>query len=446
MTPAGPIGRSDRIRSMDALRGLALLGILPANVLIFAMYFAAANDLTVAGGASGLNLAAWAFLRIFVDGKMRCLFSMVFGASAILLTSRAEQRDCLGSATGPTAADIYYRRNIWLLLFGIAHGFLLFWGDILYSYALCALILFPFRALPAKKLLLVGTLFIAANACWSARDALHQSGQRTLAAQADAAAKERRTPSNEQAEAQKALAAQRKIRKPSAQDLEDDARKWRGSPLGVIGERARQLAAWHELRYYDPANFDTWSMMFIGMGLFGLGIFSAERPYRDYIRIVILGYGVGIPMNAFAAWFERANNFDRLVHAWLHVAYDIERLSVALGHMAVLMILCKAGKLRPLTDRLAAIGQTALTNYILHSVICTFVFTGFGLGLYDRLERYQIYYVVLACWMISVLASPMWLRHYRYGPLEWCWRSLTYWKRLPMRVKSVPEAVGTAVA
>ena len=183
--------------------------------------------------------------------------------------------------------------------------------------------------------------------------------------------------------------------------------------------------------------------MFIGMGLFGLGLFSAERPYRDYIRIAIIGYAVGIPMNAFAAWFERANNFDRLVHAWLHIAYDIERLSVALGHMAVLMILWKAGKFRPLTDRLAAIGQTALSNYILHSVICTFLFTGFGLGLYGRLERYEIYYVVLACWMISVLASPIWLRHYRYGPLEWCWRSLTCYERLPMRVRrpSAAEAV-----
>src|SRR5271170_5734245 len=99
MTPIGPITPEKRINSLDALRGLALLGILPANVLIFGMYFAAANDLTVAGGASGLNLALWWFLRVFVDGKMRCLFSMVFGASAILLTSRAGQRERQQSGT-----------------------------------------------------------------------------------------------------------------------------------------------------------------------------------------------------------------------------------------------------------------------------------------------------------------------------------------------------------
>src|ERR1022692_1429828 len=142
MTPIGPITPEERINSLDTLRGFALLGILPANVLVFGMYFAAGNDPTVAGGATGLNLASWALFRILIEGKMRCLFSMVFGASMILLTSRVEAR------SGATAADIYYRRNLWLLLFGLAHAFLLFWGDILYPYALCALILFPFRKLP----------------------------------------------------------------------------------------------------------------------------------------------------------------------------------------------------------------------------------------------------------------------------------------------------------
>lgn len=106
MTPLGPNTQEERISSLDALRGFALLGILPANVLIFGMYFAAANDPTVAGGATGLNLASWALFRILVEGKMRALFSMVFGASVILLTSRTEER------SGDTAADIYYRRNL----------------------------------------------------------------------------------------------------------------------------------------------------------------------------------------------------------------------------------------------------------------------------------------------------------------------------------------------
>ena len=281
MTPIGPITQEERINSLDTLRGFALLGILPANVLVFGMYLAAGNDPTVAGGATGLNLASWALFRILIEGKMRCLFSMVFGASVILLTSRAEER------SGATAADIYYRRNLWLLLFGLAHAFLLFWGDILYPYALCALILFPFRKLPAKKLLMIGCLFIAFKAGWSAVDAFRQLARRNLAAAAVAAEKVGQKPAEVQAEARKEQEAQRKQRKPSSEELEKDAKKWRGNPLEVIGARAKALAVWHGLPYYDPVNCDVWSMMFIGMGLFKLGVFSAARSYRLYAWIAV---------------------------------------------------------------------------------------------------------------------------------------------------------------
>ena len=441
MTALGPTAPDERINSLDALRGLALLGILPANVLVFGLHLAAGSDPTVAGGATGLNLASWAIFQILIVGKMRCLFSMAFGASMILLTSRAEQRS---GAT--SAADIYYRRNLWLLLIGLAHAFLLFWGDILYPYALCALILFPFRNLPAKKLVIIGCLFIAFKAGWSAVDAFRQLARRDLAAAADAAEKAGRKPSEEQSQAKREMEAQRKQRKPSPEELEKDAKAWRGNPLEVIGARAKALAIWHSLPSYDPMYCDIWSMMFIGMGLFKLGMFSAARSYRFYAWIAAIGCLIGIPLNSYLTWLVWTNHFDRVIFLFTHVAYDIERLPVALASMALLMILCKAGALPWLTSRLAAIGQMALSNYILQSVVCTLVFTGYGFGLYGRLERYQLYYVVTGCWAISLAASPIWLRHYRFGPLEWCWRSLTYWKRQPMRIGRPSAASKTAQA
>lgn len=168
---------------------------------------------------------------------MRCLFSIVFGASAVLPTSRAEER--FGNA-----ADIYYRRNLWLLLFGLAHAFLLFGGDILYPYALCALILFPFRKLSAKKLIVIGCLFIAFKAGWSAVDAFHQLARRNAALLAAAAEKAGKQPTEAQMETRKGLEAQRKQRRPSPEELEEDANKWRGNPWEVIGARAKNLAAW----------------------------------------------------------------------------------------------------------------------------------------------------------------------------------------------------------
>ena len=440
MTSVGPITRAERINSLDVLRGFALLGILPANVLVFGMHLAAGYDPTVAGGATGLNLVSWALLLVLVDGKMRALFSMVFGASMILLTSRAEERS--GAAA---AADIYYRRTLWLLLIGVAHAFLLFWGDILYPYALCGLILFPFRKLPAKKLLVIGALIIAFKAGWYTVDAFRKVEQRNLAAAADAAEKAGKQPTEEQAGAKKELEARRKLRKPSREELDKDAKKWRGNPLEVIGARAKVVEFWHALPLYDPQNFDILSMMFIGMGLFKLGVFSAARSYRFYGWMAVFGYLTGIPANSYTAWLALKSNFDRVTFAVTYVGYDIERLLVALAHMAVLMMVCKAGALRWLTSRLAAIGQTALSNYVLQSVVCTFVFTGYGFGLYGRLERYQLYYVVAGSWVLSLVASPIWLRYYWFGPLEWCWRSLTYWKKQPMRIPRPSVTVAEVV-
>ena len=434
MAPVGPVTQAERINSLDTLRGFALLGILPANILVFGLHIAASSDPTVAGGATGLNLASWALFHILVEGKLRCLFSMVFGAGVILLTARAEARN------SASAADIYYRRNLWLLAFGLAHGFLLFWGDILFSYALCALVLFPFRKLSARKLLLIGMLFIVFKAGWMTVEAFRQVQRRDLAATALAAEKRGTKPTEEQAEAKREIEAHLKRRKPSAEDLDKDARNWRGNPWQVLSTRAKAVVVWQSLPYYHPAMCDILSMMFIGMALFKLGVFGATRSYRFYAWTAGAGCLTGIPLNLYIAWLAVKTHFDPVNSAFTSIAYDLARLPLALTYTALLMIICKAGVLRWMTRRLAAIGQTALSNYILHSVICTIVFTGPGFGLYGRLERYQLYYVVAGCWALSLAASPLWLRHFQFGPLEWVWRSVTYAKKQPMRYHAVPRA------
>src|SRR5436190_21128414 len=138
MSTPGPVRAEERISSLDIVRGFALLGILLMNIVGFGLA-SAYDDPTNSGGSTGANLWVWIVLHIFAEGKMRCLFSMIFGAGIILLTSRAEQR-----TEGASVADIYYRRNLWLIAFGIPHAFLLWQGEILYPYGLCALALYPF--------------------------------------------------------------------------------------------------------------------------------------------------------------------------------------------------------------------------------------------------------------------------------------------------------------
>jgi uncharacterized protein len=150
--------------------------------------------------------------------------------------------------------------------------------------------------------------------------------------------------------------------------------------------------------------------------------------------MAVAGYAVGLPLSIWFVWRNAATNFDPVAMGFTNILYEPARIPVCIAHVAVMMMVIKAGLLRALTDRLAAVGQMAFSNYILQSLICSTVFYGYGVGLFGTLQRYQVYYVVLACWVIHLTWSPWWLRHYRFGPLEWCWRSLTYWQRQPMRI------------
>jgi uncharacterized protein len=431
VSASAPVDQAERITSLDTLRGFALLGILLMNIVAMSMNAAAYDDPTVTGGSTGANLWVWTAMHVLAEGKMRCLFSMVFGASVILLTSRLER-------SGASAADVYYRRTFWLMLFGVVHAYFLWMGDILYPYALCALPLFLFRNMAAKKLLLIGAIFALLDSGLYIGGGFHF---RDLIAKGQAAiAVEQRGQklTEEQQSDKRSYEQWRKFNRPTAEELNKDAEEWRGSPLKVIAARAKLVAPGHNTAYYSPLSgaWDIWSMMFIGMGLFKLGVFSAERSTRFYVAMLLIGYGIGLPLNSVSAWINIKNNFDPAIHFFAQSSYDVGRLSVALGHLGALMLLCKFGAMKWLTSSLGAIGQMAFSNYITQSIITAFIFTGYGFALYGKLQRYQIYYVVAAIWAFQMIASPIWLRHFRFGPLEWGWRSLTYWKRQPMRLDS----------
>jgi uncharacterized protein len=169
--------------------------------------------------------------------------------------------------------------------------------------------------------------------------------------------------------------------------------------------------------------------MLIGMALYKLGVLQAERPLGYYVRMAAIGYAVGAVVNGLSTYLIVTSNFDLVATAFANTPHQIGRVAMALGHVAVLIIVVKQGWLRWLTRRLALAGRMALTNYIATSMICSVIFYSPGLALIGQLERYQLYYVVAGVWAGILLWSPWWLARYQFGPLEWVWRSLTYWKR-----------------
>ena len=156
-----------------------------------------------------------------------------------------------------------------------------------------------------------------------------------------------------------------------------------------------------------------------------------------------IGYAVGLSVNYRELKLILDSNFSFTGFSYAHVTYHLGRVFTAMGHVGLIMIFCKLPVLRWLKVSLAAVGKMALSNYLVDSIICMFIFKGFGFGLFGKLERYELYYVVLGIWSFQLIISPIWLSYFRFGPAEWLWRSLTYLKIQPMRksklVVEVPE-------
>jgi uncharacterized protein len=430
---AAPISSAERIVALDVVRGAAVLGILLMNIVGFGLHAAAYGDPTVAGGATGINFWIYAVNSVLVDGKMRGIFSLVFGAGVIVLTSRLA-----GRSSGPDAADIHYRRMYWLMLGGVLHAYFLWWGEILYPYALLGLFLYPMRRLSPRGLLITATVFAVLLTLAVTGYGFKVVSMRDEGLKAEAAAAAGQTLTEEQEDARRGWRQQMKRVKPDAAELKRVNDAFGGSFVSALSERAKLVAQMHFTAYYFPGLWDMLCMMLFGMAFVKTGVLSAERSYSFYVKMAVIGYAAGLPLHIWMVWRQVQVGFDPVQGGFIGIGYEPARIAVCFAHIAVVMMIVKAGALRWITAPLAAVGQMALTNYLLQSIICSTVFYGYGFGLFGVLERYQLYYVVLGCWMVNLGLSVWWLRRFRFGPAEWCWRSLTYWQRQPMRLATAP--------
>jgi len=226
---------------------------------------------------------------------------------------------------------------------------------------------------------------------------------------------------------------------PPAEKIQEDIDGMQGNYFEIIASHAGFIIWMQSTGFYLYFFWDTVGMMLIGMGLLKLGVFTGERSDRFYLTMMVVGYAIGISVNVYETRLLIDSNFDVMAFAKVNLTYDLGRLPMTFGHIGLLMLVCRMRWLNWLTSRFAAVGRMALTNYIAHSVVCAFVFTGIGFSMYGELERYQLYFVVGAIWLAQLIISPIWLKHFRFGPLEWLWRSLTYKQRQPMRREMVTD-------
>ena len=412
----------DRINSLDVIRGIALLGILLMNINGMGLPMAY-EDPSVSGGSEGLNLDVWIMNNMLFEGTMRGLFTLLFGSSVILLTSRLEKR-----GAGITAADIYYRRTLWLLLFGIINVYVFLWdGDILYPYALLGLTLFPFRNASVKTLLSCAGVLLICGALWYISD-YHNARDIQEQGIAMQSLKDSGETLTDKQEGQLKAWTKQKTKYTAEELNENVAGRLQTNYFDVMLAKVEDnqfMQTWFMYRMWP---WDILSFMLIGMAFFKLRIFHAEKSNKFYLIMMLIGYAVGLTVNYFETQMVVDSNFDTVTMAKANQTYDLGRLFTTLGHVGLAMLFIKSGILGFLQKALAAVGKTTLSNYLLTAIGTSIIFYGFGFGLYGKLERFELYYVVAGFWLFQLIASPIWLKYFKYGPFEWLWRSLTYQK------------------
>lgn len=430
---AAPISQQERISIIDSLRGIAILGILLMNIPGFGLAPAAIGDFSLQPQGQ-LNYFFWyVFGPGVFEGSMRGLFSMLFGAGMFIFVTRLEKK-----TTGLMPAEFFLRRQLWLLLFGIFHAYVLLWyWDILYHYAICGIILFAFRRLSPKYLLIGAAVCLVLMTARENRDLYKK---KDVITKGEIVAKIDTTKiklTDIQKEQLGAFTEFKDKSKPEAKKkkMEKQEREIRGSYAELYEARSKQAEEGETFGMYYWAIFDVTLFMFIGLAFFKLGILQGEAKTKVYAWMTVIGLGVGLPLSYLFVIYDVNYNFN-----WFEIVknksfdfYELQRFIHSIGIFGLIMLMYKSGWFKWMFALLRPVGQMAFTNYLMQSVICGIIFMGIGFGLFGRLEYHQLFYVVAAVWAVEIAWSHLWLRYFRFGPMEWVWRSLTYWKKQPIR-------------
>ncbi len=219
----------------------------------------------------------------------------------------------------------------------------------------------------------------------------------------------------------------------SPEQMKKEIAETRGSYATFFKKNAKEVKMLHTLVFHDAFFWDLLSCMLIGMALYKWGVFQGRLSKKWYALMACVGYAAGLSINFYEINIIEQGDFSLMAYLQAEQTYHLGRIFTTMGHIGLVLLVVKFSWLPFLQRALAAVGRMALTNYISHSILSLFLFSGVGLGLFGQLERYQLYYIVFAIWLVQLVTSPIWLHYFYFGPLEWVWRSLTYNKIQPFK-------------
>ncbi len=410
-----------RYESLDAIRGVAVMGILAMNIIAFALPFAAYSNPVAGGPVGATDLGTWFVNFVLIDSKMRGLFSMLFGASTLLVIESA-------ASGNRSAAGTHYSRMVWLAIFGLMHFYLIWFGDILFLYAMCGLLLFAFRNLSVRALTIwaiaffvVGIGFLVLG--WATM-ALTEAG---------------RMPAEMALEMNAGLADMNAEMGPGAASYAAEMAIYLGSYASIVAHRTGEMLT-EPLVMVLMFLWETMGLMLVGMALFKSRMLTGDWEPVRYRTWALRCFLIGIPPLVALAFYQIDSGFSAVstfgASLSLSAPFDIV---MTIGWAALIMWLIKVKANDAVRARLAATGRMAFTNYLTTSIVMTTIFYGYGLGLFGSVGRTALYLFCFGMWAAMLLWSKPWLDRFQYGPLEWLWRSLSRRQLQPMRKAAVVQ-------
>lgn len=398
---------ADRIAGLDAVRGLAVMGIFAMNVVGMTLPSFAYVDPFFAGYHGPADGWAWAINYTLFDGKMRALFTMLFGASMALIAERALH-----------PAETHYRRMFWLFVFGMIHAWLIWYGDILVTYSLCGAIGFWLWRRSKRAVMLFGLAMALVTVGLNFGHHYDLQAKRAAAEATGASAA-----------AIKAWEKTKVDEQPLPGQAAKEIRQFRGGFADVFAARATMT--WFMQSFILPMTVpEVLGFMALGILLLRTGFFAGQWPRQRLWLAVGAGFGIAVPLTALVARWLWAQKFDFVMIPLADTLSLMCRPFIALAYASVVMLLLQSG--HPL-ERMAAAGRMAFSNYLGTSIVVTTIFNGYGFGLFGQLSRAELWWVVIAMWVLMLLWSKPWLERFYYGPLEWLWRSLARGERQPFQ-------------
>ena len=395
-----PVRDADRIVHLDVIRGISVLGILLMNIMSFGLTVYAYSNPSILPEFDGVDLIAWMFANIFAEQKFMTLFSLLYGAGMWLFCKRVAEK-------GHKPFRLFKRRSLWLMLFGLLHAYLIWYGDILFTYGICGFLVFKALKWRPRTQLVIGCLLLMVPIAFKAGIGFSVNFM-----------------------TEEEVLEMKAGWEPPQEELDAELEAFRGSWIEQI-ERRALLAVF--LQTAVVLIYSLWraaGLMLIGMALMQLGLLSGQWSRGFYTKLALVGLSVGLLLGCYACYELVASDFafpDAMTFTRNYIM--LASLFMAAGYLGLIMLIPRG----LFSDYMAAAGRMAFSNYLGQSLICTTIFYGHGFGWFGYLGHAQLMLVAVGVWVFQLAFSKWWLTHYRFGPGEWAWRCLTYKTLQPIR-------------